>query len=151
MVVLEVIEFEASDDTLEQLIQHGYGEGGVVAVQGSQHDSQQVHIAELDLARLDEDLPQIFDNLIFFPVELANLLDDFLQSLLVQVKVHQFADVQLQSRTLFLLNSRTLGRVDIVDRVLQEHALLLAQVLCRLLSLQSLQERAHTRGGLGVA
>ncbi len=56
----------------------------------------------------------------------------------VQIHVDQLTHKKLHRRPLLLLNCRSLGRIDVIDSVLDKHTLGLANVLNRLLALQCL-------------
>jgi hypothetical protein len=81
----------------------------------------------------------------------TNLLKDFRKVSVVHVQVNEFADEQINRRSLLLLDGSSNWRINVVYGVLNEHSLLLANVLNRLFALQGLQEWVHTRRSLGVS
>ena len=73
--------------------------------------------------------------LLLLPMESANLPENLAVVSLSQVAVDQLADEEIQGCPLLLLNGRELGRVDVVDGILNQHLLGLANMLHRLLAL----------------
>ena len=81
--------------------------------------------------------------LFLFPMKPPDLLEDLAVVALGKIHVDQLADEELHWSALLLLDGWSLGRVNIIDSILNEHALCLANVLYRLFALECLQKRRH--------
>ena len=143
LVELEVVLLKTERNRLNHRIDDADDKIGVVPVDGTQQDCEQMNIAILDLAGLGEDLVEDSHNLFLLPMEPADLPENLAVVPLGQIRVDELADEQLHRRSLLLLDGRALRRVDIVHGILDKHPLGLADVLHRLLPLKSLQEGGH--------
>jgi hypothetical protein len=70
----------------------------------------------------------------------TNLLKDFRKVPVVHIQVNELANEQINRCSLLLLDGGSNWRINVVHGVLNEHTLLLANVLNRLLTLQGLEE-----------
>lgn len=83
-------------------------------------------------------------------MQFPDLLRHLLHVTLGKVKIYEIADEKINRCPLLLLDRRPLRRVDIVSCVLNQHTLLLTEMLGTLLPLQRFEERLHPRRCLRI-